>query len=79
LQRVEFVFTPKHGSWLNMAEIAFAALTGQGLPERIAEVEQLQTCLAAWQAARNERGAPTKWRFTTDQARIMLRRLYPTI
>lgn len=79
LQRLEFIFTPKHGSWLNMAEIEFAALTGQGLPERVADADELQTHVQAWQAARNERGAPTKWRFTTDQARIKLRRLYPTI
>ncbi len=78
LQRVEFVFTPKHGSWLNMAEIEFAALLTHGLPERVADRPTLEQHATAWQAARNQRGAPTNWQFTTEQARTKLRRLYPT-
>ena len=78
LQRVEFVFTPKHGSWLNMAEIEFAALLTHGLPQRVPDRATLEQAAQAWQANRNQRGAPTNWQFTTDKARIKLRRLYPT-
>jgi transposase len=78
LQRVEFVFTPKHGSWLNMAEIEFAALLTHGLPERVPDHDTLARHCRAWQTERNQRGAPTNWQFTTDQARIKLKRLYPT-
>jgi len=79
LQRVEFVFTPKHGSWLNMAEIEFAALLTHGLPERVADRPSLEAHARAWQVARNQRGAPTNWQFTTTDARIKLKHLYPTI
>jgi transposase len=78
LQRAEFVFTPKHGSWLNMAEIELAALLPHGLPKRVAERATLEDHTLAWQGPRNQRGAPTNWQFTTDQARIKLKRLYPT-
>lgn len=78
LQRVEFVFPPKHGSWLNRAEIEFAALLTHGLPERVADRTLLEWHCAAWQAERNQRGAPTTWQFTTAQARTKLKRLYPT-
>ena len=78
LQRVEFVFTPKHGSWLNMAEIEFAALLTHGLPERVADRPTLEQHTQAWQMARNQRGAPTNWQCTTADARIKLKRLYPT-
>ena len=78
LQRVEFVFTPKHGSWLNMAEIEFAALLTHGLPERVADRATLEHHTQAWQVARNQRGVPTNWQFTTPDARLKLKRLYPT-
>jgi len=78
LQRVGFVFTPKHGSWLNMAEIEFAALLTHGLPARVPDRPTLEHHIRAWQLARNERGGPTKWQFTTEQARTKLHRLYPT-
>jgi len=78
LQRVEFVFTPKHGSWLNMAEIEFAALLTHGLPTRVAERPALEAHCLAWQLARNQRGTPTNWQFTTAEARVKLKRLYPT-
>jgi hypothetical protein len=78
LQRVEFVFPPKHGCWLNRAEIELAALLTHGLPERVADRTLLEWHCAAWQAERNQRGAPTTWQFTTAQARTKLKRLYPT-
>jgi len=78
LQRVEFVFPPTHGSWLHRAEIELAALLTHGLPERVADRTLLEWHCAAWQAARNQRGAPTNWQFTTAQARTKLKRLYPT-
>ena len=78
LQRIEFVFTPKHGSWLNMAEIEFAALLTHGLPDRVPDQDTLERHCAAWQTERNQRGAPTNWQFTTEQARTKLKRLYPT-
>ena len=78
LQRVEFVFTPKHGSWLNMAEIEFAALLTHGLAERVADRPTLEHHAQAWQVARNQRGVPTNWQFTTPDARLKLKRLYPT-
>ena len=78
LQRVAFVFTPKHGSWLNRAEIEFAALLPHGLPQRVPDRPTLETHCLAWQAARNQRGTPTNWQFTTVDARQKLKRLYPT-
>ena len=78
LQRVEFVFTPKHGSWLNMAEIEFAALLTHGLPQRVPDRPTLETHCQGWQVDRNQRGKPTNWQFTTADARIKLKRLYPT-
>lgn len=78
LQRVEFVFTPKHGSWLNMAEIEFSALLTHGLPQRVADRPTLEAHCHAWQLDRNQRGKPTNWQFTTAEARIKLKRLYPT-
>ena len=78
LQRVGFVFTPKHGSWLHMAQIEVAALLTHGLPQRVPDRPLLETHCQAWQQARNQWGAPTKWPFTTDKARIKLQRLYPT-
>ncbi len=78
LQRVAFVFTPKHGSWLNRAEIEFAALLTHGLPARVPDRSTLEQHTQAWQMARNQRGAPTNWQFATEQARIKLRHLYPT-
>ena len=79
LQRVEFVFTPKQGSWLNIAEIEFAALLTHALPQRGPDRPTLETHCHAWQLARNQLGAPTNWHFTTEKARIKLKQLYPTI
>jgi hypothetical protein len=71
-------YTPKHGSWLNMAEIELAMLAGQCLDRRLADQTILQREMAAWQAARNRAGRGVNWRFTTEDARIKLKHLYPT-
>jgi len=77
--RFEFVYTPKHGSWLNMAEIELNVLTGQCLNRRIAQISKVKTEVAAWQNHRNNRNAIINWQFTTKEARIKLRRLYPSL
>ncbi len=77
--RFEFVYTPKHGSWLNMAEIELNVLAGQCLKERIDNRDTLASKVAQWQAHRNNRNSTINWQFTADKARIKLRRLYPTI
>ena len=77
--RFEFVYTPKHGSWLNMAEIELNVLTGQCLNRRISQLLEIKTEVAAWQNHRNNRNAKINWQFTTKDARIKLRRLYPTL
>ena len=77
--RFEFVYTPKHGSWLNMAEIELNVLTGQCLNRRISQLSEIKTEVAAWQNHRNNRNAKINWQFTTKDARIKLRRLYPTL
>ena len=78
-QRVEIHHTPKHGSWLNMAEIELGALAGQCLDRRIPDQETLQRETAAWQQRRNQQGVRVNWRFTTQDARIKLKSLYPSI
>jgi len=75
--RLELHYTPKHGSWLNMAEIELAVLAGQCLDRRLADQATLQREVAAWQAARNASGHGVDWRFTTTDARIKLKHLYP--
>ena len=77
-QRLEIHHTPKHGSWLNIAEIELSALTRQCLDRRISDLDVLNTELAAWQAATNADQRQVDWQFTTDDARVKLRRLYPT-
>jgi hypothetical protein len=77
--RLEIHFTPKHGSWLNMAEIELSALVGQCLERRIADIETMRDEVAAWVIDRNQMGADINWRFTTEEARVKLRRLYPKI
>ena len=76
--RFEFVYTPKHGSWLNMAEIELNVLIGQCLNRRIDHIERLREEVAAWQAQRDQLKAKINWQFTNDAARIKLKRLYPT-
>ncbi len=77
--KLEIHYTPKHGSWLNMAEIELAALGRQCLDRHIPDIEQLRQQAGAWEAERNARKAKVEWRFTTGNARIKLRRLYPLI
>jgi len=77
--RFEFVYTPKHGSWLNMAEIELNVLMGQCLNRRIDDIQKMQKEVLAWQTHRNNKEATINWQFTNEDARIKLKRLYPTI
>jgi len=77
--RFEFVYTPKHGSWLNMAEIELNVLTGQCLNRRIDNIAVVRKEVRAWQEYRNNKNAKVNWQFTTKNARIKLSRLYPTL
>jgi hypothetical protein len=79
LDRLDFHYTPKHGSWLNIAEIELSVLSGQCLDQRIADQENLKLAVDAWEAERNRVGSKINWRFTTQDARIKLKRLYPSI
>jgi hypothetical protein len=79
LARLEFHYTPKHGSWLNMAEIELSVLSQQCLDQRIADKVALKQEVAAWQTERNDKGKTVDWRFTTSDARLKLKRLYPSI
>jgi hypothetical protein len=74
----EIHHTPKHGSWLNMAEIELSVLRRQCLDRRVPDHAALQAEVTAWQDRRNADGRPIQWRFTTADARIKLQRLYPT-
>nr|QNO48895.1 hypothetical protein JFFFLBDL_00020 [Methanosarcinales archaeon ANME-2c ERB4] len=77
--RFEFVYTPKHGSWLNMAEIELNVLTCQCLKRRIDDIAFVRKEVLAWQKSRNNKNAEVNWQFTTKDSRIKLSRLYPTI
>ena len=77
--KLEIHYTPKHGSWLDMAEIELGILARQCLSRRIDNMEQLKNEVAAWQVIRNTAEAKVNWRFTTDNARIKLKKLYPSI
>jgi hypothetical protein len=77
--RFQFVYTPKHGSWLNMAEIELNVLTGQCLKRRIDDIDIVKKEVAVWQKFRNNKNAKVNWQFTAEDARIKLRRLYPTL
>ena len=77
--RLEIHYTPKHGSWLNMAEIELSVLARQCLAERMNDKATLETQVKAWQECRNSAAVKIDWRFTTTDARIKLKRLYPTI
>jgi len=79
LERLDFHFTPKHGSWLNMAEIELNALSRQCLDRRIDNKALLTTEVAAWEDDRNQRASTVNWQFTTQDARIKLRKLYPSL
>lgn len=77
--RFEFVYTPKHGSWLNMAEIELNVLIRQCLDRRIDNLNEMQAEVDAWQKRRNNANSRIDWQFTTADARIKLKRLYPTL
>jgi hypothetical protein len=79
LQRLEFHYTPKHASWLNMVEIEIGVLRGQCLDRRIGERDVLVSEIEAWQRQRNASGARIKWKFTTEKARNKLARAYPDV
>lgn len=78
-ERLEIHYTPKHGSWLNMAEIEIGVLSRQCLNRRIPDQDTLRAEINAWQAQRNRNSVRVNWRFTTDDARIKLKSLYPSI
>jgi hypothetical protein len=78
LRKLEFHYTPVHGSWLNMAELEFSMLSRQCLGRRIPDRATLETEVAAWETARNEQRATIHWQFTVDDARTKLHRLYPS-
>ena len=79
IEKLEIHHTPKHGSWLNMAEIELSVLSGQCLDRRIDNCEELRREVSAWEDERNERQVVVNWQFTTAEARIKLRKLYPVI
>lgn len=78
-QRFEVHYTPKHGSWLNMAEIELSALDRQCLSQRLASLEQAEQQVAAWTTRRNRQQTTIQWRFTAEDASIKLKHLYPSI
>ena len=79
VERFEWHYTPKHGSWLNLAESELSVLSGQCLDERIPDKQTLVDEVAAWQASRNKAIVKANWRFTTKEARVKLHRLYPAV
>jgi len=80
VRRIDFVYTPKHGSWLNVAECELSCMTSQCLKDRrIGAIETLQLEIAAWSAGINKKQRAVDWQFTIDKARVKLKRLYPKI
>lgn len=79
VDKLELHYTPKHGSWLNMAEIELSVLSRQCLDQRVPDFATLGAEVAAWQARRDAKAGAIDWRFTTDDARIKLKRLYPSV
>ncbi len=79
LSKLEFHYTPKHGSWLNMVEIELSVLSRQCLNRRIPNQEIMKRETAAWEQQRNEQKATVNWRFTNQDARVKLERLYPPL
>ena len=77
--RLEIHYTPKHGSWLNMAEIEFSGLSRQGLSDRVPDIESMRREVSEWVCRRNAEGGKIDWRFTTKDARIKLKRPYPEL
>jgi transposase len=79
VERLEIHYTPKHGSWLNIAEIELSTMGGQCLDRRIPDRETLERQVAAWEEERNALGGPVNWQFTAEYARVKLKRLYPSL
>lgn len=79
LRRIEFVFTPKHGSWLNVAENELSVLKRVGISKRVGSEEELKKQIAAYQERRNKREIKIDWQFTAKDARVKLKRLYPPL
>lgn len=79
VERFEWHYTPKHGSWLNMAESELSVVSGQCLDRRIPDKHSLTDEIAAWERDRNKKHAKADWQFTTADARVKLKRLYPTL
>jgi hypothetical protein len=79
LEKLAIHYTPKHGGWLNTAEIELSILSRQCLDRRIPDQQTLKMEVTAWQATRNAIGKPMEWRFNKDEARVKLKKLYPTI
>jgi len=78
-ERLEIHYTPKHGSWLNIAEIELSVLKCQCLGRRIPEIDMMRKEVCVWEKRRNNRNSKVNWQFTTDDARIKLKRLYPKL
>lgn len=78
-ERLEIHYTPKHGSWLNVAEIEFSALARQCLDRRIPDLETMRACVAAWETSRNHKKPTINWHFSTNDARTKLKSLYPKL
>jgi hypothetical protein len=78
-EKLEIHYTPKHGSWLNMAEIELSILSRQCMNDYFENSEKLTAAIAAWERSRNRTESGIHWQFTTDDARIKLKKLYPTI
>jgi len=79
IDRLEIIYTPKHGSWLNMAEIELNVMSGQCLKRRIPDIDTIKEEVSAWAKSRNEKKCYINWQFTTAESRTKLKRLYPTI
>lgn len=79
LRRIEFVHTPKHGSWLNVAENEISVLKRVGIKKRVGSREELEKQIAEYQTRRNHKGVKVEWQFTTKDARVKLKRLYPPL
>jgi hypothetical protein len=78
-EKLEWHYTPKHGSWLNMAEIELSVLARQALNRRIGTMDELRGAVERWEEERNERQVEVRWQFTTAKARVKLHRLYPSV
>ena len=78
-KRLEIHYTPKHGSWLNVAEIELSVVTRQSLGNRVPDMASLNSILSSWERCRNESAKPVDWHFTTDTARCKLKHLYPKL